>query len=172
MELWDIYDAERRRTGRFIERGQKLGEGEYHLVVQAWIRNSRGEWLISRRCPTKPLPLKWEATGGSVLAGEDSLTGALREVKEELGVTLDPAGARLISSTRADRERWSNPGFLDVWLFSHDCELSDVTLQEGETCGAKWVSTEELAEMEKRGELAASTYTFPPFRVNRLEEQK
>ena len=33
---------------------------------------------------------KWETTGGSALAGDDSLTAALRETKEELGIDLDP----------------------------------------------------------------------------------
>lgn len=30
----------------------------------------------------------WETTGGSAVAGDDSLTAALRETKEELGIDL------------------------------------------------------------------------------------
>lgn len=32
----------------------------------------------------------WECVGGSVIKGEDSLQGALREAKEEVGVDLLP----------------------------------------------------------------------------------
>ena len=105
-ELWDIYDKNRIKTGRTIERGQPMTENEYHIVVQVWIRNSNGQWLISRRSPGKSMPLKWEPTGGSVLAGEDSLTGALREVREELGVVLKPDTGRLLYSFRRDKASW------------------------------------------------------------------
>ena len=32
----------------------------------------------------------WECVGGSVVKGEDSLLGAIREAKEEVGVDLMP----------------------------------------------------------------------------------
>lgn len=151
-ELWDVYDARRRLTGRVIHRGDAMKPDDYHLVVQVWIRNSAGEWLISRRAPDKSMPLKWEPTGGSVLAGEDSLNGALREVREELGIQLDPARGELFCSTRREAPSWANPGFLDVWVFFHDCDLADVRLQPEETCEARWVTAEEIRRMIARGE--------------------
>ena len=33
MELWDIYDRQRRTTGRFHVRGTPMGRGEYHLTA-------------------------------------------------------------------------------------------------------------------------------------------
>ena len=32
----------------------------------------------------------WECVGGSVVKGEDSLQGAVRETKEEVGIDLNP----------------------------------------------------------------------------------
>lgn len=88
-EIWDIYDENRNLTGKTIKRAEyinKIKENEYHLVVHIWIKNDNNEWLISKRTPNKHFPLLWECTGGSALAGEESLTAALREVKEELGI--------------------------------------------------------------------------------------
>ena len=50
MKLWDIYDMNRKSTGKAIDRhsNKKLKEGEYHLVVEAIIINSKGE-LLSRK---------------------------------------------------------------------------------------------------------------------------
>ena len=45
MELWDIYDKDRRLTGRQIERGQKLGAGEYHTTVHVAIFTPDGRLL-------------------------------------------------------------------------------------------------------------------------------
>ena len=146
-ELWDVYDRDRRRTGRTIERGQPMREEEYHIVVQVWIRNSAGQWLISRRAACKSEPLKWEPTGGSVLAGEDSLAGALREVREELGVVLDPACGELLYSFRRDKPSWENPGFLDVWYFTNDTPIGKIVLQESETCDALWADTRTILEL-------------------------
>ncbi len=98
-EIWDIYDENRNLTGKTIKRAEyinKIKENEYHLVVHIWIKNDNNEWLISKRTPNKHFPLLWECTGGSALAGEESLTAALREVKEELGITLDKSRAGFI----------------------------------------------------------------------------
>ena len=162
-EFWDIYDKERRLTGRLVERGVPMGEQDYHLVVQIWIRNSHGEWLISRRSPDKYFPLKWEATGGSAVAGEDSFTAALREVREELGVTLDPARGKLLLTNRFDRPVWTNQGFVDVYVFEHDCPIEAVVLQDGETCEAMWASEAQIHAMKAAGEMAPCSYWLPPF---------
>ena len=45
MELWDVYDINRKFTGKVIDRhsNERLKKGEYHLVVEAIIINLKGE---------------------------------------------------------------------------------------------------------------------------------
>lgn len=115
-ERWDLYNGAGEKTDVTIFRGMPIPKGYYHLSVSAWICNSKGQYLLSQRHPKKQYPLLWECTGGSVLAGEDSLCGALREVREELGITLDPEGAEQLCHTRRD----SVQDFYDVWQFHAD----------------------------------------------------
>ena len=151
-ELWDIYDADRNLTGRTIERGQVMNDDEYHLVVQIWIRNRNNEWLISKRAAGKTHSFKWEPTGGAVMAGENSLQGALREVGEELGVELMPGAGQLFASFKRGKPSWENPGFLDVWVFEAEVDLRTIRLQEEETCDAKWATEEEIRKMIENDE--------------------
>ena len=89
-EFWDVYDKDRNKTGKLAQRGvDKLKEGEYHIVVTAVILNSKNEILITQRAPFKTFPLMWECNGGSILAGETSLEGVIREIKEEVGIGLN-----------------------------------------------------------------------------------
>ena len=53
MELWDIYDRQRRTTGRFHVRGTPMGRGEYHLTAFVWVFNRQRELLLTRRAPEK-----------------------------------------------------------------------------------------------------------------------
>ena len=88
MELWDVYSAEGRLTGRTVVRGgNTLRAGEYHLVVHIWPLNDYGSILIQKRTKTKKLmPGMWAATGGAAMAGETSERAARRELGEELGI--------------------------------------------------------------------------------------
>lgn len=52
-ELWDVYDRNRNKTGRFHERGEPMAKGDYHLIVQVWILNGNGEFLITKRNPSQ-----------------------------------------------------------------------------------------------------------------------
>ncbi len=148
-ELWDLYNEKREKTGEVLQRGKPIPQGCYHLVVSAWIVNSQGQYLLSKRHPDKPYPLYWECTGGSVLAGESSLEGAVREIKEELGISPDPAEAKLIFQTRRDRMQ----DFYDVWLFHGDMDIAEVKLQKSEAVDAKWADRSTLFEMFRAGKL-------------------
>ncbi len=151
-ELWDVYDSDGRRTGRTHRRGEALREGEYHLCVHVWMRGADGRYLLTRRAPGKALAGLWETTGGSALAGEDSLSAALREVREETGVQLDPArGRRWLRF-------WGDRFLCDVWLFKQDIRPEDVVLQPGETCEARLADAETVRALAAAGEFFAFDY--------------
>jgi len=158
-EYWDIYDADRNPTGRTHRRGDPLTPGDYHLVVHVWIR-SGGKYFITRRAPEKEIyPLVWEATGGSALAGEDSLAAALREVRAETGLALRPENGAVFESIRRE------DSFADVWLFRQEVSLADFVPQPGETIDARLASPEELRAMVREGEtFFTSDHMEPLFR--------
>ena len=150
-EYWDIYDKDRNKTGRLAERDvYKLKEGEYHIVTIALILNSKNEMLITRRAPTKKHePLKWELTGGSIVTGETSLNGMLREIREEIGVTFQPEDATFVTTTKRNEIARN---FKDIWLFKKDLKKEDITFTDVEVIDSKWVSIEELLELQKNKE--------------------
>ena len=155
MELWDLYNEHRELTGRDHIRGEEVPQGFYHLVVHIWIRNSRGEYLISQRSADRPAyPLMWECVGGSVTKGEDSLTGALRETKEEVGLTLSPEDGKLVYSVVG---RVVNGvkfrDIVDVWLFEYDGPVSLEQATTKEVAQTVWMTKKQIQELFDTGKL-------------------
>ena len=146
MELWDLYNERRELTGRDHIRGEEIPQGYYHLVVHIWIRNSKGEYLISQRSADRPaFPLMWECVGGSVIKGEDSLAGALRETQEEVGLTLSPEDGKLVYSVVGriiNGVRFSD--ILDVWLFEYDGPVSREQATTHEVAQVKWMTKAQI----------------------------
>ncbi|PLR80342.1 DNA mismatch repair protein MutT [Bacillus canaveralius] len=156
MELWDIYDINRNKTRRKHKRGVPLSAGDYHLVVHVWLVNKKGEILLTKRQQNKPHPNLWECPGGSVLAGENSLEGAIREVKEEIGIDLSKCNGKLIKSERRDVFN----DFYDAWLFNQSVEITDITLQQEEVSDVKWVTKSELEHIYKSNNLVPTLSYF------------
>ena len=153
-ELWDIYDINKNKTGRTAERGvYKFEKGEYHIVVTGIIINSKNEILISKRAPHKRHGLLWELSSGSILAGETSLEGVLRELKEELGIDFTKEEAIFFKEIRRDRLL---PDFKELWLFKKDIELTELTFPDGEAIDAKWVTIQEFMSMYEKEEIVPS----------------
>lgn len=151
MELWDLYDEKRRPLRRRHRRGKPLRAGEYHMVVFVWIFNGRGELLLTKRAPEKQnYPNTWALTGGAALAGESSLHAVARELWEETGINADEAEFDLLT-TAWQRER---SYFCDIYTLIRDVPLSEITLQAGETCDAKWVDRKQFEAMLSGGEIA------------------
>lgn len=153
MEMWDIYDARKRRTGRTMKRNDWcLKEGEYHLTVLGVIMRRDGRFLITKRVMTKAwAPGWWEVSGGAAQAGEDSRDAVLREVKEETGLDVKGwEGGYLFSYKR------ENPGegdnyFVDVYRFAADFDESDIRIQEDETAEYRFAAKAEIEALAAQG---------------------
>ena len=162
MELWDLYNESRALTGRTHARGEKIPEGLYHLAVHVWIRNSKGEFLISKRSADRPkFPLMYECVGGSALAGEDSLAAALREVKEEVGIDLEGSQGRVVCSVvgrTVGGKKFDD--ILDVWVFDYDGKVNLENATTKEVCAVKWMSAEGIKALLKDKKLV---YTLEYF---------
>jgi len=162
MEIWELMNENREPLGRDHVRGEKLPEGCYHLVVHVWLRNSKGEYLISQRSPDRPtFPLMWECVGGSVVKGEDSLTGAIREVKEEVGVDLTPErGKVLFSRVRGTIDGAYFGDILDVWRFDYDGPVCLDRATTQEVAQAAWMTKAQVRRLYDAGQLVPSLGYF------------
>lgn len=153
MEMWDIYDANKKLTGRTMKKNDWcLKDGEYHLTVLGVVVNREGKYLITKRVMTKAwAPGWWEVSGGACQAGETSYEAVLREVKEETG--LDVSSCKDAYQFTYHRE---NPGegdnyFVDVYRFQLDFSEADIHLQEEETDGYRLATVEEIRELADQG---------------------
>ncbi len=146
-ELWDVYDIDRIKTGKTVERGEKMSAGSYHIVVHVCIFNEKGEMLIQRRkADKKEWPGYWDVSvGGSALAGETTRDAAERETFEELGLRLDLSGRRPSLTVNFF------PGFDDVYLILGDVDPSDLRLQAEEVEEVRYASKDEILKMIKEG---------------------
>lgn len=155
-EFWDVYDKDKNKLGKISKRGDPLGDDEFHLVINAWIKNNENKFLITQRVPNKPHPLMWECTGGSAVCGEDSLTAAIREAKEETGIDLTNEQRKFIGSK--NRYYKSLQDILDVWIFKYTGSNDNVKIQEEEVNDYKWASIDEIIELDKQGKFKKNAY--------------
>ena len=141
-EYWDLYDAAGRKTGETHLRGTKVPEGRFHKVVHIWIRNSEGELLLQKRSDrVDNCPGEWATTGGSVQAGEEPVETAVRELFEEMGITVTPEELMYCLMIRR------KDSFCYVYVIRKDVSTESLRLQEEEVAAAKWMSIEEMDRM-------------------------
>lgn len=149
QELWDLYDIKRNPLGLTHVRGTRMRRGTYHIAVGIWTVNDRNEILITLRSPEKhDWPDLWENTAGSLLAGETSRQGAVRELFEETGIRASEDELFFLG-TETGR---STIG--DCYIVRKNVDIRDIVFQKGETCCARWVTLPDLDEMIE-GDLVA-----------------
>ncbi|MCC0650196.1 NUDIX domain-containing protein, partial [Clostridioides sp. ZZV15-6598] len=146
MELWDLYNADGIKTGNVIERDNSIEEGYYHLAVEVWIVDSNSQILIQKRSENKKtLPNIWGMTTGCIVSGEESLDGAIREAKEEIGIDISKDEIKIFRSMIHGDTLW------DVYLVKKEYDVSNAILQKEEVSDIKWVSTSEIRQLLKEG---------------------
>ena len=152
MELWDLLDQNRAPLGITHPRGRQypMPPRTYHTVVTVFTVDAQKRILLTRRAPTKGMyPNYWEFTCGSGIAGEDSLTSAVRELSEETGIVVPKEELIFLGTLREPS------AFMDCYLCRPEADGEDVavTLQEGETVDYRWASFWEMETMIHKGEL-------------------
>lgn len=88
-ELIDRLDAEGNYTGQTILKSDAHRLGIFHPTVHIWFYTKNGTLLLQQRGKNKSTyPLLWDVSvAGHVGAGEEILEAAVREIKEEIGLT-------------------------------------------------------------------------------------
>lgn len=145
-EILDIYDIYGNHQNRAVLRGEPLKEGEYHLVVQIWIKNKKGEYLIQKRSENiESLPGIWATTAGAVLAGETSLAGAIRELAEELGIKASPHELQKILQSTGSNSLGT------AWLLERDIAHDKISVQKEEVSAIMWATEDVIKSMVEKG---------------------
>lgn len=150
-EYFDVLDEKGNKTGITKLLSAVHRDGDWHKSVHVWIIRG-GEILLQRRAPQKdsyPNMLDISAAG-HLDAGEDAITGAMRELKEELGIDAEPNDFELIGRvTQSARPRpdFINNEFNDVFILHTDKGPEDMVFQEEEVSEVIYVPFAKLKEM-------------------------
>lgn len=144
-ELWDAYDKTWRKIeGLTLVRDEAISDGVYHLVCDVAVKHRDGSYLLMQRDHRKPYGGMWElSAGGSALKGETAFDCAVRELREETGlsaVTLEEIGRVVSDATHC---------LYVEYLCITDCGKDAVVLQEGETINHRWVEISTLYQMSR-----------------------
>lgn len=153
MEYWDIYDANKQKTGRTMKRNDWiLQDGEYHLSVLGVVARPDGRFLITKRVMTKAwAPGWWEVSGGAALAGEESEDAVKREVLEETGLDVSGAEGGYMFSYHRENPGKGDNYFVDIYRFVMDFDEKDVKIQTEEALDFKIATHEEIKELAAQG---------------------
>ncbi len=111
-------------------------------VVGAMIEQD-GRYLITQRSPTATLPLLWEFPGGRVEPGETDQAALARELREEMGISVEVAD-------RCIHVEHAYEGY-DIDFCVYRCALVSGPIRNLKVHAHRWVLPEELDQ-----------YEFPP----------
>lgn len=146
MEYIDLYDEFRNPLDQKVSRDEVRKQPNYFLIVHVWIRNSAGEYLIQKRSKDSDfIPYMWATTMGVVEANQTTWETAIKEVKEELGLTYEKEDLKIIARYKTN-STYANH-FTDVFVIEDDVDLANVILQKSELSEVKYVDKKRLYDM-------------------------
>ncbi|MEZ4802787.1 MAG: NUDIX domain-containing protein [Gelidibacter sp.] len=151
-EFIDIVTKEGKPTGKCCPKSEIHAKGYYHNTAHIWFFTKDGHILLAQRAASKTLhPLLWDVSvAGHVDAGETIEEGAIREIKEEIGLYLDTNDLYKIGVFECF-QRYDN-GIIDnefhhTYLSELKIGLDQLTPQEGEVESLKLVSFKKYASI-------------------------
>ena len=109
-------------------------------VVGAIIENDNKEILCALRSPEMNLPNMWEFPGGKIEIGENNKEALIREIKEELSITISV-------DTFVKTVEYDYPNF-HLTMHCFICTQINGTLTLNEHNDAKWIHKSELDELD------------------------
>jgi len=150
MELIEVLDENGKKTGQILDKEIIHQNGLWHREVAVWIFNSKGETLVQRRALTKKMnPNKIALCAGHVPTNEDSITAIIREIKEELGIQVNPHSLQFLITEKEEKSFPNgliNRIFNDVYYLIIDKDISEFTIQTEELSEIFWIDYKKFKE--------------------------
>lgn len=158
MEFLDIVDENGVPTGQKVERSRAHQEGIRHRTCHVWLarwKDGRAELLLQKRSAEKDShPGCYDiSSAGHIPAGSDWLPSALRELKEELGLTAQAGELQECGVRRFEfQSEFHGRPFHDnqvsrVYLLWRDVDPAQLTLQASEVSEVRWMDFEQLCRL-------------------------
>ena len=154
-EYLDIVDESGQPTGEIISRDDAHTDGILHRTAHVWVvrKTGRGyEILLQKRSEEKDsFPGLYDtSSAGHIPAGDEPLESALRELKEELGITATADQLHYAGSFRIQYEKeFHGRMFRDnevtwVYVYEKSVEINSLKLQESEVSEVRWFDLDEV----------------------------
>ena len=143
-ELIDLVDQNNHPLGATKERSAVHRDGDWHRTVHIYFVNKKDDFLVHLRSPLKDLsPSKWDARfGGHVITGKTQEETVHGELKDELGVNLEPS--QLIEGNTYQEANGKNNEFTKVYYYQFNKDLSSLTFDDREVREVRWTSPHEI----------------------------
>ena len=105
-ELIDILNSSGSFTGAVKLKSEAHKKGLWHASAQIWIYTPNGEILIQKRAPNKDTyPNLWDiSVAGHLSAGDTSISAALREIEEEIGLVISAEALQLLKTIKNSKK--------------------------------------------------------------------
>lgn len=151
-EYFDILDENGNKTGKIKLRSEVHRDGDWHKAVHIWIMNNKREVLLQRRSATvdsSPNMIDLSC-GGHLSAGEDSISAAKRELKEELGLNVESDELKYIEtvkSTYNPNPTHMNNEFSDIYILKINKTIDELIFQKEEVAEIFYVPYKEFKNM-------------------------
>lgn len=151
-EYFDVLDENGDKTGKIKLRSEVHRDGDWHKAVHIWIINNNGDILLQRRCPTKDSnPNMLDISmAGHLTAGDDSLTCAVRELKEELNLDISPNELQFIKTLKRSSkytETFINNEFDDLYILRINKNIEEMKFQKEEISEIFFVPYKKFKDM-------------------------
>ena len=177
-EYLDIVDESGHPTGETISRDAAHTDGILHRTAHVWVvrKTDRGyDILLQKRSAEKDsFPGLYDtSSAGHIPAGDEPLESALRELKEELGITAVSDQLHYAGSFRIQYEKeFHGRMFRDnevTWVYVYEkiVDISTLKLQESEVSEVRWF---DLSEVWNEIRTDRSRFCVPTGGLNVLRE--
>jgi len=144
-EFIDIVTKDGFTTGKSALKSEIYNKGYYHNTAHIWFYTKNGEILLAQRAASKLIcPLLWDVSvAGHVDAGETIVAAAIREIKEEIGISISESGLKKVGVTECF-QRYPN-GVIDnefhhTYISELKIKLNHLKLDKNEVESVKLVS--------------------------------
>lgn len=150
----DVLTSDGARTGAVIDKADAHRTGAWHAAAHVWILTHDGRILLQRRALIKEnWPGLWDVSvAGHVAAGETSVEAAIREAREELGLTLIAEElmriGTVIEQCVLNGGTYIDNEIHEIFVTRRDVNLKSLILDPNEVADVRLVTPDELAELE------------------------